>query len=375
MLQALRFSLQDMAHDRSRTLLSVTGLAVVIASYFILSGLSRAFASYLNITLASRNLVILQKGLYDPSDAQLEPEVIQAVQELIPSMVSRISPAVYRYTRVGEHVVPLGAAAQEDWEAVYHLKLIKGAWPAGEREIVVNEGIAQVSDWDLGSIVQIFGSGFSVSGIFRVPGSAFASVWMPIQTYWALFDTQRGYQGLFVQATVGVDPDDLFDQLQADPRLADGYTIYFEDNYARRYNRILKDMSSLMIVGGRISLLGIIFGIFNAVTLSTIERSRELGILLGIGFSHSRLRGFILVRSLILGLLAYAVGLAAASVYAIIQQALAPLFIFGFSITLKITPGMAVTGLAWVIGMAFLGAWLSTRRLFKLQVVGLLSER
>jgi ABC-type antimicrobial peptide transport system permease subunit len=42
---------------------------------------------------------------------------------------------------------------------------------------------------------------------------------------------------------------------------------------------------------------------------------------------------------------------------------------------LKITPGMAVTGLAWVIGMAFLGAWLSTRRLFKLQVVGLLSER
>jgi len=374
MLPVLRLSLVDILHDRSRTLLSVTGLAVVIASYFILFALSRTFASYLNLSMAGRNLIVLQAGLFEPSDAQLGPEVFQAVRELIPTMVSRISPTVFRYTRVGEHVVPLSAAAIQDWEPVYHLKLVDGAWPAGDQEIVVSEGIAQASDWRAGSAVQIFGSRFTISGIFRVPGSAFASVWMPVQTYWALFDSQRGYQGLFVQPAAGVDPDALLTRLQNDPRLAGGYTVYFEENYSRRYNRLIQDMKSMMALASGVALLGIVFGIFNAATLSTMERGRELGILLGIGFSHHSVRGFTLIRSLLLGLLAYGVGLVVASVYTASQQALAPLFIFGFPFNLQITAGMAANGLAWVLGMASLGAWLSTRRLFKLRVVELLRE-
>ena len=371
---ALRFSLQDMLHDRSRTLLSVTGLAVVVASYFILYALSHAFGSYINISVVGRNLVVLQNGIFDPSDTRVEPEVIQAVQELIPSMVSRISPTIFRYTRVGEHVVPLSAAAVQDWEPVYHLKLVKGAWPAGDQEIVVSEGIAQASGWEVGSAVEIFGSSFSISGVFRVPGSSFASVWMPIETYWALFESQRGYQGLFVQAAVGVDPEALRLRLQNDPLLVNAYAVYFEDNYARQKPQTIKDLIGMMKAVSGMALLGIIFGIFNATALSIIERGHELGILLGIGFSHRSVRALILIRSMALGLLAYGAGLAVAVLYTACQRAFAPLFVFGFPFDMKITPGMAVTGLAWVLGMAFLGAWLSTRRMFRLRVVALLSE-
>jgi len=374
MLQVLRFSLADMLHDRSRTLLSITGLAVVVASYFILFASGRAFSSYLNVTTVSRNLIVIQNDMIDPSVAFLEPQVIQAAQDLIPATIRRVSPIVFRHTRVGEHLVQLSATAVQDWEPVYHLVLLKGAWSGKGREIVVSEGIALANAWQVGQLVQIFGSSFSISGIFRSPGTAFASVWMPIETFRALFDTQRGYQGLFVQPAVGVDPDTVRLRLQNDPRLADGYAVYFEDNYTRRKFQTLKDLSSMMTVMSGVALLGIVFGIFNAATLSTVERGRELGILLGIGFSHRTVRRLMLVRSILQGLLAYGVGLAAADLFFTSQQAFAPLVILGLPFSLKITPDMAASGLAWVIALALLGAWLSTRTLFKLRVVALLSK-
>jgi ABC-type antimicrobial peptide transport system permease subunit len=121
-------------------------------------------------------------------------------------------------------------------------------------------------------------------------------------------------------------------------------------------------------------LLGIVFGMFNAAALSTVERGRELGILLGIGFSHRTVRRWMLARSALLGLMAYAVGLAAAYLFITSQNAFGLSFILGFPIHLLITPGMAVSAFAWVMGLTILGAWLSTNSLFGLQVVTLLSE-
>jgi ABC-type antimicrobial peptide transport system permease subunit len=371
MLTALRFCLKDMVHDLSRTLLSITGLAVVIASYFVLSALAEVFTNLLKTTTVSRNLIVIQGDMIDPSDAVVEPQVIEAARELIPETISRISPIIFRHIRVDEHVVQLRAADMQDWEPVYHLALVQGTWPAGEGEIVVGEGIAQANSWEVGTPVEIFGSPFRIAGIFRAPGTAFASVWMPTQTFWAVFDTQHTYQAMFVQAAEGVDAETVRLKLQNDARLANHYAVYFEDNYTQRNIQSHIDLSSMMTVVSRIALLGIAFGIFNSTTLSTVERARELGILLGVGFSHRSVRNFILLRAMLLGGLAYGIGLAAAFLYISFQQAAAPIFILGVPFSLAITPGIAASGLLWVVGLAFLGAWLSVRNLFALQVVEL----
>ena len=371
-MSGLSFVLKDMLHDRSRVALSVIGMGVVIGGYFILAALSGALSGVLETTSISRNLIVIQNDMIDPSDAILEAHIIQAVQELMPGTVSRISPTVFRHTRVGGQVVQLRAAALEDWQPVHHLKLIEGAWPAHDREVVIGEGLAQSNDWQVGSSVQIFGSDFSISGICRSPGIAFATVWMPIDTFWALFDTNHHYQGLFVQAALGVDPDVLKTRLQNDPRLVDHYAVYFEDNYSRQNIRGVQDMSSLMRLVSGVALLGIVFGVYNATTLSLAEHTRELGILLGIGFSHARLRGLLWVRSLLQALLAFGVGLVAALIYLHAQQSSGPLVILGVPFSMQFTPWMGLSGLAWVSGLAFLGAWLSTRRMFNLRVVELL---
>jgi ABC-type antimicrobial peptide transport system permease subunit len=368
---ALRFALKDMLHELSRTILCITGLAVVIASYFILSSLAEVFNSLLNTTTVNRNLIITQNDMIDPSDATIEPQVMQAAQELVPGSISRISPLVFRHIRVGGHVVQLRAAEVEDWESIYHLRLLKGTWPRNDQEVVVGEGIALANNWEEGTEVEIFGSSFRISGIFRAQGTAFASVWMPSQTFWGLFDTQRGYQFLVIQAAKDEDPEAVRLKLQNDARLKDQYAVYFEDNYTRQNIQSHIDLRSMMTVVSWITLLGVIFGIFNATTLNSVERARELGILLGIGFSHRSVRNFLLIRSTLLGGMAYLTGLAVAILYVEIQHSFAPIYILGLPIDMKITPGMAAAGLAWVAGLAYIGAWISTHNLFKLRVIEL----
>ena len=372
MLTSLRFVLVDTLHDRSRTALSILGLAVVIGCYFLLVSLSGAVANSLNISTISRNLIVIQNDSIDPSDAMLESQVIQAAQELIPDLVKRISPIVFRHTRVGGQVVQLRAAALEDWQPIYNLALLQGTWPVHDQEVLIGEGLALSNNWQVGSSVQIFGSDFIIAGICRSPGIAFASVWMPIDTFWTLFDTNHHYQALFVQAAVGVEAETLRLKLQNDPRLAGSYAVYFEDNYSRHNIRALQDMSSLMSLTSGVALLGIVFGVFNATTLSSAERSRELGILLSVGFSHARVQGLLWMRAILQALLAFGLGLCAALVYLKTQQATSPLVILGVPFNLTITPWMGLVGLSWSIGLAFLGAWFSTRRMFNLRVVELL---
>ena len=374
MLTALAFIFKDLLHDRSRTVLSVIGLGVVIASYFILNALAGALANSLSATTVSRNLIVIQNDLIDPSDAILDPQVIAAAESMQPEVLSRVSPIVFRHTRVGDNVVQLRAAAQEDWEPIHHLVLLEGAWPAHSREVVVGEGLALANGWEVGAPIGIFGSQFAIAGIFRSPGIAFASVWMPIETFWELFDTAHAYQALFVQAAAGVDPETVLQRLQDDPRLAGRFAVYFEDNYSRHNIRALQDMSSVMGIASRLALLGIVFGVFNATTLSAIERGRELGILLGVGFQQGRVRGLLWLRSALQALLGYGVGLAAAWGYTASQQANAPMIILGVPFVLRITPFMAASGLLWVLGLALIGAWLSTRRMFTRQVVELLNS-
>ena len=167
MLLALRLSAEDLLRDRSRTLLSIIGLSVVIAGYFILSALSGALSSYLSNTTISRNLIVIQKDLLDASDAKIEPQVIEAARDLIPRSVSRISPNNFRHTRLDGHVVQLRASDPQDWEPVYHLVLVKGTWPGDDRQIAAGEGIALTNNWQVGSEVEIFGTQFKISGIFK----------------------------------------------------------------------------------------------------------------------------------------------------------------------------------------------------------------
>lgn len=365
---------KDLLHDRTRFVLNLTGLAVVITSYFILSALSTSMNEMTRDVGSSQNLIIFQRGLILAADTSISPEVLEVGKELIPEYASRVSPGVYRITKVGEHVVTLRAADLSDWEPVFHLRILTGRWPTQYGEIVVGKGTADAFDWTVGTQLTIYGSLFRVSGIFQGPGSAFSSVWMPESDFWTLFEIQPRYSGLFIQVKDGVDPKFVQSRLEEDPRLAGNYDVYLEDAFTQRNFQAIKDLRAITSLAGWLALLGVIFGMFNANALSVVERSREIGILLGIGLSHRMVRDVILIRSIFQAILAFGIGLFVSWLFTISQQMTSPMSILGVPLIFKISLLNIIEGFLGVLLLALVGVWLSSRSIFKIPVAELMRQ-
>ncbi len=186
----------------------------------LLSALAGVLSDLLQEPGASRNLIVIQADTIDPSDSTLGQEAILAARDLQPDLVNRVSPLIFRHMRIGERLVQLRAAPLDDWQGVYHLALVEGAWPSpGSPEVAVGEGAARASSWQIGTPLHIYGSNFKITGIFRSPGINFASVWLSQESALRLFGEQRGYQAMFVQVADAADTEVVRQRLQADPRL------------------------------------------------------------------------------------------------------------------------------------------------------------
>jgi ABC-type antimicrobial peptide transport system permease subunit len=355
----LAFVVKDMRHDLGRTLLTVTGLAVIVFCYFLLTALADSVFEV--SSGVSSNLILVEAGMIDPSDSNVDFQAVQAIQEAAPSLINRISPALFRHMRVGGRVVVLRAAPVTDWESIYHLSLLEGNWPLGAGEVAVEEGLARAGGWRPRSMLEIYGSPFYITGIFRSSGMVLASVWIPLEAAQDLFAPRREYQSVTVQVAPGADVEAVRSRLQNDPRLGDRYTVFLEDSYTRRNNQVYRDLNALGLVLGTIALLAVILGSYTVTQLSLAERSREIGILRALGFSRRAVSGILVVRALLQGLLAFAAGLAAAWAYTVYRQRVDPVIVLGYSLTMTITLRHVLAGLAWTSAWACLGAWLSTR--------------
>jgi putative ABC transport system permease protein len=310
--------------------------------------------------------------MIDPGDAVLEESAIHAAELLPTELVSRVSPVIFRHLRINDHMIQLRAARVEDWRTVFHMELMEGQWPKEPGEVAVGEGAAEAFGWKRGTLLTIYGSQFRVTAVSRLPGSVFASIWMPLETAQELFGMKHGYQLMVVQAAPGADAEKVRTRIQEDPRLAGKYSVFFEDSYSRKNNQILNDIRSLMIIGSSLALLAVTFGTYNSTSLGIIERSREIGILRAVGFSHKTLVNILGARASLQSWIAFITGLACAIGFIMYQRVYAQFFIFGFYISFKITWQIIIFGFLLTSILAIIGAWLSSLRLLNQDVNNLL---
>lgn len=371
---AIYFLLKDIRHDWARTTLTIFGMAVVIFSYFILSAFSQSLNAFNQTTSASRNLIVIQADLIDPGDAVLDESALKAAEALPANIVSRVSPVIFRHLRINNHVIQLRAARVDDWPSVFHMELLEGKWPKGLGEVAAGEGAAEANGWKIGTTLDIFGSEFRVSAIVRLPGSVFASVWMPLQQAQELFGMKRGYQMMFIQIPQGTDGEIVRLRLQENPQLEGRYSVFFEDTYSRRNNQLFKDISTLMYICSSLALLAVTFGTYTSTNLSLAERGREIGILRAVGFSHHNLGILMGIRAMLQSVIAFTAGLAAALGYIAYQRAFAQLFVLGLHISFEINWQLILNGFFMTSALALLGAWLSSRQMLLLDVNHMLKD-
>jgi putative ABC transport system permease protein len=357
------FIFKDLMHDRWRSLLTVSGIAMIVVAYLLLSSLSQAFLVFSKQSQVTSNLVIVAADVLDPMESSLDEEILQTALQIAPDQIQRVFPTLFRHLNIDGQIMQIRAVPLEEMPAALALTLFQGRWPDGPREIVVSEGVAQIASWKIGSTVNIYGTGFQVTGLVRAGENNTGAVWMTYPEGQSLFGMRRGFQVGYLHLEPSADPESVRAMLQADPRISTHCIVYLENALSSLYYQISHTFLTLNSIMALVSLLAITFGIYNATNLSLTERSHEIGLLRVVGFTQGKLRGVLLARTLVLTLAAYSLGWVISVIFINYHRTHTTMGVSAAPLILNLTPSASLLGLAVAITFSFLGVWMTSVRL------------
>lgn len=374
MRNILRLAVRDLTSDPLRTLFSVVGIAVVLTAVLLLNAMAFGLSDFLDTAPISTNLIILDSSFLDPSDSLIPDHLSASLLNWTPAPIQLISPVFYRQMRVDERVVQLRAAPPDHWQPVYHMLLVEGRWPDAPDEIVVGEGAARGYGWQLGQQLIIYGESFTVSGIFRAPGTGFSALWMLPEAAQQLFGAGYSIQVLTLMLAPGVDPSLVRDELEGSQLLAGQFSVFLEDQYTRRNGQLARDLYHLLTVIGMLGMLAVPLSSYCLTLLNLAERSRALAVLRAVGFTNQAVYAFSVSRTLLVAFAAYLLGLLGAGAFIAARQAQGTIFVIGFPFAFTLTHMHALVFLTITLVFSLFGAWFSGRRVLHMSILDLITD-
>jgi ABC-type antimicrobial peptide transport system permease subunit len=366
MLTSGYFIFKDLLYDRWRSLLTVSGIAVTVLAYLLLSAFAQAFLVFNARSPVTSNLVVVASDVIDPMESSLDESVLQTAQQIAPEQILQAFPTLFRHMNIQDQIMQIRAVPLEQMPAALALTLVQGNWPVGAQEVVVSEGVARIAAWKVGSIANIYGTNFRVVGLVRSGENNSGAVWMTYSAGQRLFGMRRGFQVGYLRLKPSADPDSVRALLQADPRISAQTTVYLENALSSSYYQVNHNLLTLNSIMGLVALLAITFGSYNATNLSLTERGHEIGLLRMVGFTQAKLRVFLLARTLVLTLASYGLGWIMAILFINYHGAHTTMGISAAPLVLNLTPFASLLGLALAIVFSSLGVWLTSGRLASL---------
>ncbi len=214
-------------------------------------------------------------------------------------------------------------------------------------QLILGQTAAKSLNKTVGSTITIFGSNFTVTGIYQTgnfitDGGAF----MSLNTLQNLTSNDGKISDIAVNVTDNANVTTVSQAIQnAYPNQLTATTA------ADQANRINQSLGYVNTASLAISLLAIVIGgigIINVMIMSVFERTREIGVLKAVGWRSSRILTMILGESIILTLTAAVVGIVVGvtGVYALL-----PLIGSGFQPELTVGILLRALGIAFLVGV------------------------
>jgi putative ABC transport system permease protein len=199
------------------------------------------------------------------------------------------------------------------------LNLLEGRWAAGADEVVIDANTADKQDFGIGDRVTIASLGpvqsFELVGIAKYGdleslGSATFAVF-DIPTAQKLFKRENAYDAIQAAAVEGVSSDQLVQRIDA--AISGDVTVKSGTEQASDESDEVSEFTSFiqyfLLAFGGIALFVGAFVIFNTMSITVAQRTRELATLRTLGASRRQVRLSVLLEALVIGVLASIVGL------------------------------------------------------------------
>jgi putative ABC transport system permease protein len=199
------------------------------------------------------------------------------------------------------------------------MTLTAGRWAAGPHEIVIDSSSAKSGHFAVGEMI-----GAAVQGPakqYRITGIAkFGSVDSLGGATIAIFDTataqklldKDGYDLIAVSAKTGVSPQSLVSEIK--PLLPANTEVQTGSEQAKAAAKDISEFTKFiqyfLLAFGVVALFVGAFVIFNTLSITIAQRTRELATLRTLGASRRQVRRSVLLEGLVIGTVASALGLA-----------------------------------------------------------------
>jgi putative ABC transport system permease protein len=336
----IRVALKGLAGRPVRTLLTtlaiVLGVAMVSGAFTLTDTMRGGADSLSSASYDGTDAVVSGRTAFDVDATDWgvqRPTVDEALLDRVraaPGVAAAVGDITDEAKIIGRDGKPVGDgpyfgvghdSRAEGAGAVTPFRLDSGRWAAGAGEVVIDAATAEDEGYALGASVRVATgerSGFyTLVGIARFGdvkslGTATAAVF-DLGVAQQVFGKQDAYDAILVTGRDGVAGSDVRRAVAA----AIGSAAQVETAAAHDRFQLdgLKQFISIiqvvLVVFGFVAILVGAFTIFNTLSITVAQRSRELGLLRMVGAMRRQILGSVLLEALVIGVLASLIGLAA----------------------------------------------------------------
>lgn len=311
----LRYILRSLGRRWLRTVMTVAGVALVVAIYAVMSAVAHTMVRSFRSTGAPAEVVVVQAGALSVDFSHIGRGSLSYVQTLdgVASLDDRplVSPEISlgSVARVdGEErdlsirgVTPVAA------EVYTQVRLTAGRWPRGDNQVAIGRVASIKLGLEPGDALEFEGARWTVAGVIDGGGRVYdQEVWTALDDL-AAASHRTTYTSYVIRATDAEAAAALVDQINDNRRFP------LRAQLAREFYARTGGMSIWMATLGQfiavIIALGAAFGGMNTMYAAVANRRREIGVLRSLGYGRDAVLLAFLLESVALCALGGALGL------------------------------------------------------------------
>ena len=376
----IAYSLGSLGVRWKSTLLTVIGIALVVAVFIALLAMASGFRLALSASGTAGNAIVLQKGALSElgssfsaaaGDSVADDPRVEHSSDGTPLVSPELVLVVALPRRSDDQLTNLGVRGVTP--AAFRLRkgitLLEGRRPrAGLSEIIVGRRAQRlIEGLAAGSHISLLRHPFEVVGVFSDEGSSFESeLWGDFAAMASAFNRAGTESSLTVRlrdpATLPAFDRDLRASVQY-PLTMTGEREYYEG----QAGRLVGFLRSLAVFVGVVTGIGAVFAAMNTMYAIVASRTREVGTLRALGFSRSA----VLIAFMLEGLILAMAGGLLGCLLSLLTNGLggsAWASLGDVSFAFRVTPANLGCGLLFAAAMGVIGSLLPAGRAARLPV-------
>jgi putative ABC transport system permease protein len=335
----IRVALRGMAGRKFRTVLTaiaiVLGVAMMSGAYVLTDTIDKAFNAIFVESYADTDVVITGKDAGISFEGEQSPpppipdDVLEQVRgvdgvEIATGSVNDfqtklIKPDGESIDTGGAPSFAFGIETAAEYDRFNPLNLVEGRWPRDGSELAIDKGVADDERLAVGDRLGVAALGpareYEIVGIARygdlssLGGATFAI--FDVATAQVLLDKEGELDAVQAAADDGVAPEELVASLRRE--LGDSVTVRSGAEQASEDSDEVAFFTNIiryfLLSFAGIALFVGAFVIFNTLSITVAQRTREFATLRTVGASRRQVLGSVILEALVIGLLASVIGL------------------------------------------------------------------